>query len=422
MSAHSVAHPVALAMPEMEPEQFEALKANIEANGQFLPILEDGEGRVIDGRHRLRACEELGIIPWRLQVDEHIGAETSDPAIIALALNRDRRHLTPGQLGEVAANVYEAARANGAPITQAKAAEAVGANTRTTERAIAARNGEARDVVVNGEVVHRASSKKKARTLEALFNQGLAQPSDIDDLLKYPLAALEYSVETQRRFADGAWQTPAEGDEGEGGEGEGGAPEGGDAPTSAIPTDVGKPEGEGAAPEQRLTPEQRLALSTERLHDVASSDREIRDLLRAGLITTTDAKSNTVKQAGPFQILRAANLIRERRRAGAVARSGEFTIAIGQGFEETGEIARAEFRAKAAKDDSLYADAAAAEQALRIAYAAWSGLVDRMGPFTAPETSSAMNRTRYAMRSFLHLAEALAAGTLEGGSREPPGA
>ena len=45
-------HPVTMALPEMEPDQYEGLKADLEERGQMLPILEDGEQRIVDGRHR----------------------------------------------------------------------------------------------------------------------------------------------------------------------------------------------------------------------------------------------------------------------------------------------------------------------------------------------------------------------------------
>ena len=36
-------HPVTMALPDMESEDYEGLKRDLEANGQMLPILVDGE-------------------------------------------------------------------------------------------------------------------------------------------------------------------------------------------------------------------------------------------------------------------------------------------------------------------------------------------------------------------------------------------
>src|SRR5271168_3435620 len=54
-------HPLAKLFPPLSPDEFEKLKADIQRNGQLEPVWLDEEGRVLDGRHRLRACKELGI-------------------------------------------------------------------------------------------------------------------------------------------------------------------------------------------------------------------------------------------------------------------------------------------------------------------------------------------------------------------------
>lgn len=59
------------AMPDMDAENYEALKQSIRDRGLDYPILVDESGIVVDGHHRLRACRELGIEP---QV-EVVGAE-----------------------------------------------------------------------------------------------------------------------------------------------------------------------------------------------------------------------------------------------------------------------------------------------------------------------------------------------------------
>ena len=61
-------HPAAKALPDMTAEEFAALKADISTNGLLCP-LERYEGSLIDGRHRLRACNELGIEPDIVDVD-----------------------------------------------------------------------------------------------------------------------------------------------------------------------------------------------------------------------------------------------------------------------------------------------------------------------------------------------------------------
>lgn len=55
-------HELTLAFPGMAPDEFAGLKASIERDGQEEPIVLY-EGKIIDGRHRYRACVELGIEP-----------------------------------------------------------------------------------------------------------------------------------------------------------------------------------------------------------------------------------------------------------------------------------------------------------------------------------------------------------------------
>jgi hypothetical protein len=51
-------------VPELSPEKFELLKQSIkEANGLFAPIIVNQDGIILDGHHRYKACQELGIEP-----------------------------------------------------------------------------------------------------------------------------------------------------------------------------------------------------------------------------------------------------------------------------------------------------------------------------------------------------------------------
>jgi ParB-like chromosome segregation protein Spo0J len=51
-------------VPELSPEEFESLKQSIkEANGLYVPLIVNQDGIILDGHHRLKACQELGIEP-----------------------------------------------------------------------------------------------------------------------------------------------------------------------------------------------------------------------------------------------------------------------------------------------------------------------------------------------------------------------
>lgn len=99
-------HPLANIIPEASPEDFAALVASVESLGQLEPI-RLWQGRVIDGRHRLKACEQLGIEPVVRDVlpDEVDGG--TDAALLAfvLVLNIHRRHATTSQRALAAAKI-----------------------------------------------------------------------------------------------------------------------------------------------------------------------------------------------------------------------------------------------------------------------------------------------------------------------------
>jgi hypothetical protein len=87
-------HPTASNFPMMDPSslEFKGLVASIRENGLWEPITMH-EGMVLDGRNRLRACEEAGIEPRFEDFDD---TETTALAFV-LAKNLYRRHLTEGQ-------------------------------------------------------------------------------------------------------------------------------------------------------------------------------------------------------------------------------------------------------------------------------------------------------------------------------------
>jgi ParB-like chromosome segregation protein Spo0J len=94
-------HPAANLFPEMTHNEYQSLKEDIRKNGLRSPIV-FWRGQLIDGRHRIKACEELGI-DWNFYAEE-TGAD-KDPVTEALSLNLHRRHLSPSQLAMVADKV-----------------------------------------------------------------------------------------------------------------------------------------------------------------------------------------------------------------------------------------------------------------------------------------------------------------------------
>jgi DNA modification methylase len=92
-------HPFAELFPPMPDDQYQALKADIAENGQSEDII-IWQDKLIDGRHRLRACLELGIQPDTAELDD-----ASDPYIYVISHNLHRRHLSTSQRSMVAAKL-----------------------------------------------------------------------------------------------------------------------------------------------------------------------------------------------------------------------------------------------------------------------------------------------------------------------------
>ena len=136
MATAYLLHPAAEIFPAMDEAAFAALVADIAAHGQREPIL-ILDGRVIDGRHRQRACQQLGIEPLVRQVS----ADDGDPFGLVVSLNLHRRHLSEGQRAIIAARLATLphgrpdANAQICAFTQDEAAQHLKVSRRTVQHA-----------------------------------------------------------------------------------------------------------------------------------------------------------------------------------------------------------------------------------------------------------------------------------------------
>lgn len=94
------AHSAADIFPMMDAEAFKQLKADIAEHGQREPIIIH-DGLVLDGRNRLKACQELGIDP----VHKLFEGLESDVVDYVVSLNLRRRHLSESQRAMVASEI-----------------------------------------------------------------------------------------------------------------------------------------------------------------------------------------------------------------------------------------------------------------------------------------------------------------------------
>ncbi|MGH1360865.1 MAG: ParB/RepB/Spo0J family partition protein [Burkholderiaceae bacterium] len=119
----------------MSDAEFEELKADIQEHGQREPII-TVESKILDGRHRYRACLELGREP---KTKSWIGNESEMRALV-VSQNLKRRHLNEGQRSMVAASMANLRRGDNSnpPIggtSQSDAAEALNVSLRGVQRA-----------------------------------------------------------------------------------------------------------------------------------------------------------------------------------------------------------------------------------------------------------------------------------------------
>jgi len=126
--------------PAMSDAEFRELVDDMREHGQREPVWVLADGRVIDGRNRVKACAELG-----RSVDARVyhGNETSVEAFV-VSLNLKRRHLSEEQRAMVAgrlANLKEGRPQKTAPIgavvSQPDAAELLNVSRRSVQRAVA---------------------------------------------------------------------------------------------------------------------------------------------------------------------------------------------------------------------------------------------------------------------------------------------
>jgi N6-adenosine-specific RNA methylase IME4 len=136
-------HPIAELFPLMEGAEFEALVESIRQNGLREPILRLPDGRIIDGRNRLRACEIAGVEP---RYTLYTGDEGDSLLRLILDLNLHRRHLSESQRAMVAAKL--ATRGEGRlpktrpidPVSQQQVAALLNVSVRSIKRANVVKN------------------------------------------------------------------------------------------------------------------------------------------------------------------------------------------------------------------------------------------------------------------------------------------
>jgi hypothetical protein len=143
--------------PEMENDQFIELITDIEKNGLVTPIWRYGN-TIIDGKHRFRACQKLGITPlfrdWQPKSKANPEIEAELLAFV-VSQNLTRRHLSTSQRAVLASKLHKEL---GVPVKDASTALNVSERTVKTANALDAKQAA---VVASGKsTVYGETSRK----------------------------------------------------------------------------------------------------------------------------------------------------------------------------------------------------------------------------------------------------------------------
>ena len=127
-------HPIANLFPEMSEFQFEELKKDIKQHGLKMPIL-TYRGKVVDGRHRLRACTVLGMEAKYAEL-EAANDKSAEQAVISI--NLQRRHFNETERSMMAASLTNSSRGTNqhtaGAVSQKQVAEELGISVDSVQR------------------------------------------------------------------------------------------------------------------------------------------------------------------------------------------------------------------------------------------------------------------------------------------------
>jgi disulfide oxidoreductase YuzD len=87
-------------VPQLSAEEYESLKQSIKENGLYVPIIVNQDGIILDGHHRYKVCQELGIKEPKTLVKEF--KEELDEQLFVIDCNLRRRQLNNFQRTELA--------------------------------------------------------------------------------------------------------------------------------------------------------------------------------------------------------------------------------------------------------------------------------------------------------------------------------
>lgn len=207
-------HPLAALFPMLSGEDYLKFKADIQKHGLLEPIITEGDGNVvIDGRNRLRACEELGIPP-RLTHFSQLGKNNLalTPEEYIWSHNVLRRHLTDDQRAMLVVQFSEATEsakaklrmtsgkpcgesATGSAGTRKELAKQARVSTHKVRQAqtVAKRKPELGEQVREGKMSLKESAKQATAIVNSIFSPEKKSPP-VAQPAKHPTRTPEINV------------------------------------------------------------------------------------------------------------------------------------------------------------------------------------------------------------------------------------
>lgn len=174
-------------MPDLSVEDFSALKADIAARGVLVPIEVDEAGNVLDGHHRLRAVQELGLTKCPRTI--RTGLTEEEKRQHARQLNLARRHLTREQKRDlIAAQLKD---------TPTKSNRQVAAGLGVDDKTVGA---------VRGNLERRAEIPHVSKTID---KSGRSQAANRPPKVETPKSRRIHAV-SDLEFRDAEFQAEAE--------------------------------------------------------------------------------------------------------------------------------------------------------------------------------------------------------------------
>lgn len=184
-------HPLSSIFPMMSEREFSDLREDIARYGLREPVWLHQDGRVLDGRNRWLACEELGLTPATRTYE----GTDEDLVSFVVSLNLHRRHLSESQRAMVAerlAQLPHGVTAANLPdsLRQAEAAGLLGVSERSVRSA---------------RVVRERGVPELAAAVEA---GELAVSAAADIARELPETQRERMAHVGRNTGDNEWYTP----------------------------------------------------------------------------------------------------------------------------------------------------------------------------------------------------------------------